>query len=224
MKSILGGAIEIAVRFFFANFMYTFGRKTYIQCHGGPIGARLTMGVARIVLQQWREEFSEILREAEIKEKLSRIYVDDNRTIMKYIRAGVRFNEETGRFDSRREWEEEYSRRERDTRTIEEIQKAMNYVNKDLKFTIERETDFPNKRLPTLAFQLWSTKEGVCHAYYEKEMRNQVLTPKRSSQAENSKFSILTNELARRYEMLHSSIEEEEKVSIVNHFTQQLWN
>ena len=50
-------------------------------------------------------------------------------------------------------------------------------------------------------------------AYYEKEMRNQILTPKRSSQAENSKFSILTNELARRFEMMHEGVKDEEKVS-----------
>ena len=55
-------------------------------------------------------------------------------------------------------------------------------------------------------------------------MRSQILTQKRSSQAENSKFSILTNELARRFEMMDSKIDAEEKTSIVDHFTQQLWN
>ena len=49
---------------------------------------------------------------------------------------------------------------------------------------IERElskwSDFQNGRLPTLAFEIWSTKEGIRHSYYEKPMRNQVLTMKRS--------------------------------------------
>ena len=94
------------------------------------------------------------------------------------------------------------------------------------KYTIrdQSEADFENGRLPTLAFEIWSTKEGIRHSYYEKGMRSQILTQKRSSQAENSKFSILTNELARRFEMLDSKIDTEEKTSIVDHFTQQLWN
>ena len=224
MKKILGAALEIAVRFFFSNFTYSFGGKTYIQCYGGPIGARLTMCVARIVLQQWREDFQRILNRAEIEEKLSRIYVDDNRTVLSYLKEGMRFNERVGVFEFKERWKKEDSERDKVSRTLEEIGKAMNYVNDDLKFTIEREADFENGRLPTLAFEIWSTKEGIRHSYYEKGMRSQILTQKRSSQAENSKFSILTNELARRFEMLDSKIDTEEKTSIVDHFTQQLWN
>ena len=33
MKKILGAALEIAVRFFFSNFTYSFGGRTYIQCY-----------------------------------------------------------------------------------------------------------------------------------------------------------------------------------------------
>ena len=182
------------------------------------------MCVARIVLQQWREDFQRILNRAEIEEKLSRIYVDDNRTVLSYLREGMRFNERVGVFEFKERWKKEDSERDKVSRTLEEIGKAMNYVNDDLKFTIERESDFENGRLPTLAFEIWSTKEGIRHSYYEKGMRSQILTQKRSSQAENSKFSILTNELARRFEMLDSKIDTEEKTSIVDHFTQQLWN
>ena len=46
----------------------------------------------------------------------------------------------------------------------------------------------------------------------------------RSSQAENSKFSILVNELSRRFEMMDADISKEEKISTVDHFTQQLVN
>ena len=81
-----------------------------------------------------------------------------------------------------------------------------------------------NRRLPTLGFELWSEKDRIRHSYYEKEMRNQVLTEKRSSQSENQKFAILTNELNRRLQMMDENITEKEQVEKINHFTQQLIN
>ena len=92
-----------------------------------------------------------------------------------------------------------------------ETNKAMNSINHDLKFTIENEEDFVNKRLPTLSFEMWSCKEGIRTSYFEKEMRSQTLTMKRSSQSENSKISILTNELNRRFQMMDTEITIEEK-------------
>ena len=50
-KQLMGLAVELAVVFFFKNFCYTFGGKKFIQIDGGPIGARLTMAVAQIVMQ-----------------------------------------------------------------------------------------------------------------------------------------------------------------------------
>ena len=129
-----------------------------MQTSGGPIGARLTMCVARLVMQQWRDEFSALLREAEIKEKLSKIYVDDNRCIVERMRRGMRFDESVKKFVYRDDWKEEDKRRNDDERVAEEILKAMNSINTDLEFTIEKESGFSNNRLPTLSFELWSSK------------------------------------------------------------------
>ena len=46
----------------------------------------------------------------------------------------------------------------------------------------------------------------------------------RSSQSEKSKISILVNELNRRLYVININVTEEEKVSIVDHFTRQLIN
>ena len=54
----------------------------------------------------------------------------------------------------------------------------MNSINPDLEFTIEIEGDFENKRLPTLRFEIWSTKEKIRHSYCKKGMRSKVLTEK----------------------------------------------
>ena len=176
IRTLLGRAMEIAVKFFFTNFTYTFGGDIFIQMFGGPIGARLTMCLARIVLQQWREEFSIIIEKSELRELLSKIYVDDNRSIIKIVRPGLRFIEEKSEFVFKQEWVEEDEKMSDKERTMREVLKAMNSVNIDLKFTMEHESDFGNERLPTLSFEVWSEKEGVRHSYYEKPMRNQVLT------------------------------------------------
>ena len=155
---------------------------------------------------------------------MSKIYVDDNRCIMERIKKGYRFDRERETFVYSEGWLEEDNNRIDDERIAEEILKAMNHVNPDLQFTIEKESDFPNKRLPTLGFEMWSEKEKIRHSYFEKEMRSQVLTEKRSSQAENQKFAILTNELTRRLQMMDDEIGENERVCKINHFTQQLIN
>ena len=71
---------------------------------------------------------------------------------------------------------------------------------------------------------MWSTKEKIRHSYFEKEMRSQVLTQKRSSQSENQKCAILTNELNRRLSMMDEEITMEERIEKIDHFTQQLIN
>ena len=42
--------LEISTRFFFENFIYTFGNQAFLQSTGGPIGARLTMCIARLTM------------------------------------------------------------------------------------------------------------------------------------------------------------------------------
>ena len=226
IRNLVAVALEIAINYFFTNFVYSFGGESYVQGFGGPIGARLTMAISRLVMQAWYEEFKEILDMSNIEELLSGIYVDDGREILTKLKLGYRFEEDIKRF----EWSvesEEKDREEnisREALTEREVRKLMNMINSDLKFTTESERDFENKRLPTLSFEMWSNFGGISHSYYEKKMRSQVLTMKRSSQPENSKFSILVNELNRRFEVMSEDVLLEEKIEVVDKYCQQLVN
>ena len=51
---------------------------------------------------KWRKEYTEILNNSELDELLSKIYVDDNRSVMRKIRPGLRFVEEKRQFQRRR--------------------------------------------------------------------------------------------------------------------------
>ena len=177
-------------------------------------------------MQDWWEEFLKILVKSNLKHLLEALYVDDGRVVIQLIKQGVRFDEDSKVFRYSEKWYEEdiESGKSDHERTELEVRKAMNSVSPDLVFTTETENDFQNKRLPTLSFQMWSDETGLRHSFYEKSMRSQILTQKRSSQSEQSKFSILVNELNRRFEVLDSKISNDEKVDIVNHYTQQLVN
>ena len=109
-------------------------------------------------------------------------------------------------------------------RTVIEVMIIMNSINADLKFTTEQESDFENGRLPTLSFEIWSDHSGIRHSYYEKPMRTQILTHCKSSQSEQSRFSILVKKLSRRLEVVDERIPIDEKIGIVDHFTTQLVN
>ena len=200
-RKLVAAALEIAVKFFFDNFIYTFGGDCYKQGFGGPIGARLTMAVSRLIMQAWYESYSGILSKSKIRELLRGIYVDDGRAVVRKMELGTRYNKETGVFEIKVENVEEdrESGITREDLTIREMRTMMNSINSDLEFTTETERDFENKRLPTLSFEMWCTENGISHSYYEKPMRSQVLTMKKSSMGESSKFSILVNELNRRF-------------------------
>jgi hypothetical protein len=89
---------EIGLRGIFENFIYTFGGKTYLQMGGGPIGARVTMAAARIVMQDWGEKYREILTRSGLEIRLLGGYVDDGRQATNKIRRGYRFCEKEKRF------------------------------------------------------------------------------------------------------------------------------
>ena len=150
------------------------------------------------------------------------IYVDDSRMIVEILKKGIVFDTEKGLFidngeDDQIDYIDEDIDIEADMkRTEQEFGKAMNYICDDLKFTTETERDFDKKRLPTLSFETWSTKEGIRHSYFEKHMRSQILTQKGSSMSEQSKMNILVNELQRRFEVLDVKTETDEKVEIID--------
>ena len=100
----------------------------------------------------------------------------------------------------------------------------MNAINLDLRFTAEIREDIPDIKLPTLDCKLWFDEDcKINHMYYEKDMRMQLLIPDRSAMAVRQKMSILTNELVRRLSNMNvESVEPEEKIRIVDHFTVQL--
>ena len=96
---MIGIALEIAVKFFWSNFVYTFGGEKFVQSGGGPIGARITICIARLIMQDWRENFNILFEKSKVREFLKGIYVDDGRSVMEKLKLGTRFDGEKPQWD-----------------------------------------------------------------------------------------------------------------------------
>ena len=147
-------ALEIAVKFMFQHHVYTFGGDIYRQSDSGPIGLRVTMAVARLVMGQWGEKMRKVMTDADIKIYLDALFVDDCRFLTSPLLPGVRWSHEEKSFIFKEEWKisENLSKQQR---TTLELCNAMNSIFSNIKFTVESESDFLNNRLPTLDCELW---------------------------------------------------------------------
>ena len=119
------------------------------------------MCLDKVVMQDWSDMYQKILERSDIKEYLHGIYVDDGRTLMDKLKEGSRYVESERKcVVTERARKEDIERGDsREDITKREVLLAMNSVNPDLKFTLEHENDFNNKRLPTLSFEVWSEKK-----------------------------------------------------------------
>ena len=140
----------------FENFVYQFGGVAYHQQKGGPIGARVTMCAARLVMQHWARGYEGILLKAVLRIPLLGGYVDDGRQGSTVLRRGMLFDV------TRKEFIYSEEQKMIDDAEFEPHSKRMariylpakNSVNPSLKFTTECPEDFPRNRLPTLVFVL----------------------------------------------------------------------
>ena len=162
-RQIIGRVAEIGTRVVFENI--------YHQHGGGPIGARVTMCAAKMVIQNWARKYEGILLRAGLRVPLMSGYVDDGRQGSTVLRKGMMFDDQLGEFVSN---EEQYERDvEEDAPDNIICLPAMNSVNDDLKFTTEAPEEFSRKRLPTLDFVIWMVNGILYHSYYEKPMKLQ---------------------------------------------------
>ena len=103
IREIQARCAEIATRFLFQNFCYKFQGNTYLQSKGGPIGARVTMAAARIVMSDWGEEWRKLIEAAGVKLPQLDGYVDDVRNRSTSLRFGTRWNDKERKFTWTRE-------------------------------------------------------------------------------------------------------------------------
>ena len=111
VKVMIGAVAEIGVRILWENYCYDFGGNTHLQSRGGPIGQRPTMAAARIIMNDFFEEYEKILRGANLLITLLKVYVDDGRQMTSTLDKGMRYDQEKREFVWTEEAEEEDKRK-----------------------------------------------------------------------------------------------------------------
>merc|ERR1712208_18216 len=104
--------------------------------------------------------------------------------------------------------------------------KAMNSVNKDLKFTTESQEDFQQERLPTLDFEMWlDNKMEIGHSYYQKPMKTPYVLMERSAMSYHQKYQILSNEMCRRLSNIQiGAVEHPEVLNKIEQYIKEMKN
>ena len=232
VKTMISVVAEIGVCVLWDNYCYDFGGETHLQDKGGPIGQRPTMAAARIVMNDFFEEYERILRREKLLITMLKVYVDDGHQVTSMLRKGMRFSKERKEFIWTAEAEAEDRRKEEEGEEDDEFMArlclpVMNAINEDLTFTVEVAGDFINKKLPTLDFNLWMKEDKkLSHSYFEKEMKSQVLLEKESGMGMKQKYCINANELTRRLYVTdeHDEEGEFEIIRTIEDYTRQLKN
>ena len=226
---LMAACLEIGVRTCFEHHVYQFGGRYYLQKSGGPIGMRITMAAARLVMCDWGLRMKEIFSKASIQTYLKAVYVDDKRSLLPAIKKGTRWVDKKKSFEFREDWRKEDAELGESStrRTANEMRKAMDSINPDLNFEIELEEDFPGQKLPTLDTNLWIDRKvgappELRYEFFEKPMCNKLCMLEQSAMTESSKIAILSQDLVRR--MLNTDVKtsQSRRNEIVDSFTAKL--
>ena len=74
-RRIVATVLRIAVLILFQSHVYTFGGKSYLQKHGGPIGLRSTCCIARITMLWWDEQWLKLVGENNLELEAKARYI-----------------------------------------------------------------------------------------------------------------------------------------------------
>ena len=198
-RELIARMAEIWVRAIWRHFVYTFGGKLYLQKSGGPIGARVTMAVARILMNNFGRKYRMILKSGGLRNFLSSMYVDDSRQRTQNLAKGMRFNVVSRVFEITDEAIAEDDEKLREGEPISRrmarlCKPIMNSINEDLVFTTEVAEDFPDNSLPTLDFTIEEIACEMIHKYFEKAIKTHYQIMERSVMGEQQRYAILYNE------------------------------
>ena len=103
VRCLIALALAIGIRTSFGLAVYTFGGEIFHQVKGGPIGSRLTMVAARLLMIWWDSKVADKLSQAELDNWLKGGYVDDLRFVLGLLNPGWRWSRTQGKFEWSRE-------------------------------------------------------------------------------------------------------------------------
>ena len=151
------------------------------------------------------------------------------RFILDLIARGWRWDKNEGRVMFRKEWELEDNQLNLmdDERVGRILLDVMNQVCSDLSFTMEVESQFDSKAIPTLDFSLWMETPvmgptRLSYSFYSKPMASKYVELEISARAWTSKCASLTQEVFKRLQNTSEHLPKEEKEKALGELASKL--
>ena len=164
----------------------------------------------------------EVLEKNRIKVDMAARYIDDIRQAMNALRRGWRWNGKE--LEHCQEWEQEdkASKKSGAVRTGEVVNKIMDGIYSDLKFTTETGEEFENGRLPTLDMEMWIENGRILYSYYEKPVAAKTVINQKSALSENTKMASLSQDLIRRMKNTTERLDLKHRIAIIDKYAAKI--
>ena len=224
-RRLMAGVLEVAVRACWQNSVYQWGGRYYHQQKGGPTGASVTMSASRVVMGMFGKQLISQLEKV-TKVWMKSAYCDDIRFVINLFK-NLRFNQDTKQFEAFDNDSVEDTIEALTEYCAGEIRIMMETINPDLKFEMELESHFPDKKLPTLDTNIYFSRPEdqapvLEYHFYEKPMKTKYVILESSAMDYSQKMQILGNDLCRRLLNTKQSLCQDVKDEIVNNYATTL--
>ena len=223
-KRILAVVLEILVNLIMSTHVYTFAGKFYLQRDGGPIGLRSTACIASLVMKLFDVAWLKLLENEGLDIYGYFRYVDDCRNCLQVLAEGWKWNGE--HFEFKEEWKDAdlLSSISDQSRTTEELAKAMSSLIPFLKFEGEEAGQFLSNKLPTLDTSIWWNGKKLEFEFFEKSTCPNRVLQRDTALSESCIRASLNQEVVRRLLCCSQSLPIDEKQRILSTFAQKLIN
>ena len=217
-KEVIATVVSIATKELFKNHLYSFGGKVYKQAGGGAIGLRARCAIACVTMNVWDAMWTQRLEDINIRKELYTRYMDDGRTLIHPIRPGWRFCMD-GRLKFCKKWEEMDLGISTTERTKRVLEGTMQGLMEGLVMTMETKDDFCGEWLPTLDVKIAiSATNRLKFTHFEKPTCSNLTLQMRSAMEQNTKMSILGNEVMRRMMNIGGDVGDEVRRMTIDDF------
>ena len=202
--------------------MFVWHKEVMKKQEGLGIGSDLTRAVARLVMLDWDQKFINLAADNKITLYMFNRYVDDTANGTKALAPGMRWGEDERSMVFLPHLVEEDREVEADFRTMREVVKMGNSLDKTIQLTGDCPSANMNGKMPLLNLQVWVEDNKVLYENYRKPVANELLMLEMSAMPAGMKRTVLTQEVIRIRRNIHPGLPWETTVEHLNNFSKRL--
>jgi len=198
-KKLIKEALKIILTLIMTKHIYIFDGKLRMQSRGGPIGMELTGVLANVFMVWWDRQFKRKTTNIGLNTKLYERYVDDINVGVEAIEIGSRFS--NGTITINEKSKEEDKNTEKDERTMKIIKQIGDSIHPSIQLEVDYPSNNEDRKLRILDLKVWIERIGeqrlIVYEHYSKEVSSKAVINAKSAMSENTKRTILSQEMLR---------------------------